>query len=41
MFYEGHKIVSDPLEGNFDKNAAEELIQKQEDFPRRLEFHIC
>ncbi len=30
IFYEGHKIVSNPEEGHFDKVKAEELILKQE-----------
>lgn len=30
MFYEGHKIVSDPEEGVFDRVKAEELLLKQE-----------
>jgi len=31
IFYEKHKIVSDPMKGEFDKKAAEELIKKQEE----------
>ncbi len=31
IFYERHKIVSDPLKGEFDRGAAEALIKKQEE----------
>lgn len=31
IFYDRHKIVSDPTEGVFDKKKAEELIKKQEE----------
>lgn len=31
IFYDRHKIVSDPMEGVFDRNKAEELIKKQEE----------
>jgi tetrahydromethanopterin S-methyltransferase subunit H len=31
MFYDKHKIVKDPLKGEFDKGAAEALIKKQEE----------
>lgn len=31
IFYEGHKIVSDPSKGEFDMNAAETLIKRQEE----------
>lgn len=31
IFYEGHKIVSDPTKGNFDRKRAESLIEKQEE----------
>lgn len=30
IFYEKHKIVSDPTKGDFDKKSAESLIEKQE-----------
>jgi tetrahydromethanopterin S-methyltransferase subunit H len=31
IFYENHKIVSDPAKGVFDKNKAEELLKRQEE----------
>jgi tetrahydromethanopterin S-methyltransferase subunit H len=31
IFYERHKIVSDPLKGKFNEGAAESLIKKQEE----------
>jgi tetrahydromethanopterin S-methyltransferase subunit H len=31
IFYGGHKIVHDPVQGDFDKNAAESLINSQEE----------
>jgi len=31
IFYEGHKIVSDPVRGVFDKDKAGALVQKQEE----------
>ncbi|MEM3585743.1 MAG: tetrahydromethanopterin S-methyltransferase subunit H [Candidatus Jordarchaeaceae archaeon] len=31
IFYDRHKIVSNPMEGIFDRNRAEELIKKQEE----------
>jgi len=31
IFYEGHKIVSNPLEGEFNEGAAESLIKRQEE----------
>ena len=31
IFYGGHKIVSDPHKGEFDKGKAEELIKRQEE----------
>ncbi len=31
IFYEKHKIVSDPLKGEFDREEAERLIKKQEE----------
>lgn len=31
IFYDRHRIVSDPMEGVFDKNKAEELINRQEE----------
>jgi tetrahydromethanopterin S-methyltransferase subunit H len=31
IFYDRHKIVSDPINGVFDKNKAEELIKRQEE----------
>ena len=31
IFYEKHKIVSDPMKGEFDREAAEKLIKKQEE----------
>jgi tetrahydromethanopterin S-methyltransferase subunit H len=34
IFYEGHKTVSDPVKGYFDKKGAESLIEKQEEMSR-------
>jgi len=31
IFYDKHKIVSDPIKGEFDREAAEKLINKQEE----------
>ena len=31
IFYDRHKIVSDPMKGVFDRNKAEELIKRQEE----------
>lgn len=31
IFYEGHKIVKDPMKGDFNKERAEELIKRQEE----------
>jgi len=31
IFYEKHRIVSDPFRGEFDRDAAESLIKKQEE----------
>ncbi len=31
IFYNGHKIVTDPLEGEFDKQKAESMILKQDE----------
>jgi tetrahydromethanopterin S-methyltransferase subunit H len=31
IFYEGHKVVLDPLKGKFDKNAAESIVEKQKE----------
>ncbi|WXG44110.1 MAG: tetrahydromethanopterin S-methyltransferase subunit H [Promethearchaeati archaeon SRVP18_Atabeyarchaeia-1] len=31
IFYDKHKIVSDPMKGTFDKSKAEELIKAQEE----------
>ncbi|WXG42073.1 MAG: tetrahydromethanopterin S-methyltransferase subunit H [Candidatus Freyarchaeum deiterrae] len=31
IFYDRHKIVSDPMEGVFDRGKAEELIKRQEE----------
>jgi tetrahydromethanopterin S-methyltransferase subunit H len=31
IFYENHKIVSDPVKGVFDKDKAEELVKRQEE----------
>jgi len=31
IFYDGHKIVSDPLKGVFDKKRAEALLNKQDE----------
>lgn len=35
IFYDGHKIVSDAMKGIFDKEAAETLIKKQEEFSEK------
>lgn len=31
VFYEGHKMVTDPVKGEFDKSLAQALIEKQEE----------
>ena len=31
IFYEGHKIVKNPMKGEFDRKQAEELLKKQEE----------
>jgi len=31
IFFEGHKIVSDPFKGEFNEGAAESLIKRQEE----------
>nr|MDO8043654.1 tetrahydromethanopterin S-methyltransferase subunit H [Candidatus Baldrarchaeota archaeon] len=31
IFYEGHKIVKDPMKGDFDREKAETLLKKQEE----------
>jgi tetrahydromethanopterin S-methyltransferase subunit H len=35
IFYDGHKIVSDPLKGEFDKQQAETLINKAEELSEK------
>jgi tetrahydromethanopterin S-methyltransferase subunit H len=35
IFYEGHKIVEDPIEGIFNRERAEQLLKKQEEMSER------
>lgn len=35
IFYDGHKIVSDPADGEFDRSQAETLIKKQEEISEK------
>jgi tetrahydromethanopterin S-methyltransferase subunit H len=39
IFYDGHKIVSDPVKGYFDRKDAESLIEKQEEMSRLTGNH--
>ncbi len=34
IFYEGHKVVNDPVKGYFDRKSAESLIEKQDEMSR-------
>lgn len=35
MFYEGHKIVKDPIHGIFDEKRTERLIRTQEEMSEK------
>ncbi len=37
IFYSGHKIVNDPVKGEFDKKRAEELINLQEEMEDKFQ----
>ena len=40
IFYSGHKIVTDPKKGTFDKSAATALVQKQDEMSALLEIRL-